>query len=143
MNVSIFGLGYVGAVTTACLSRDGINVMGVDINEDKVETIAKGKSPIIEAGLAELLKAGVEKGRISATTDAKKAVKNSEISIISVGTPSRSDGALDLQYVYRVCEIIGKAIAEKGKEHIVIIRSTVLPGTTNECEEILKNTPAV
>lgn len=138
MNVSIFGLGYVGAVTTACLSRDGINVIGVDVNEDKIKTIGAGKSPIIEAGLSELLESGVEKGRISATTNAKQAVFDSEISIVSVGTPSRSDGALDLQYVYRVCETIGKAIAEKGKKHIVVIRSTVLPGTTEECEKILK-----
>jgi GDP-mannose 6-dehydrogenase len=137
MNVSIFGLGYVGAVTTACLSRDGINVIGVDINENKVKAIARGESPIVEAGLTELLEAGVEKGRITATTDAEEAVRNSEISIISVGTPSRSDGALDLQYVYRVCEIIGKAAAEKEKDHIVIIRSTVLPGTTEECADIL------
>lgn len=138
MNVSIFGLGYVGAVTTACLSRDGINVIGVDINENKVKAIARGESPIVEAGLTELLEAGVEKGRITATTDAEQAVNNSEISIISVGTPSRSDGALDLQYVYRVCEIIGKAAAKKGEDHIVVIRSTVLPGTTEECAEILK-----
>jgi GDP-mannose 6-dehydrogenase len=137
MNVSIFGLGYVGAVTTACLSRDGINVIGVDINENKVQTIAKGESPIVEASLAELLEAGVEKGRISATTNAEDAVNNSEISVISVGTPSRSDGALDLQYVFRVCEIIAKAVAKKGEEHIVVIRSTVLPGTTEKCSEIL------
>jgi len=138
MNVSIFGLGYVGAVTTACLSRDGINVIGVDVNEDKIKTIASGESPIVEAGLSELLEAGVEKGRISATTNAKQAVFNSDVSIISVGTPSRSDGALDLQYVYRVCETIGKAISEKAEDHIVVIRSTVLPGTTEECEKILQ-----
>ena len=138
MNVSIFGLGYVGAVTTACLSRDGINVIGVDVNQEKVKAIATGESPIIEAGLSELLEAGVEKGRISATSNAEQAVLDSDISIISVGTPSRSDGALDLQYVYRVCETIGKAIAEKEEQHIVVIRSTVLPGTTKECEEILK-----
>ena len=137
MKVSIFGLGYVGAVTLACLSRSGISVVGVDVSQEKVDTVAKGSSPIIEEGLAELLSAGVESGRITATTSAMEAVARTDVSFISVGTPSRPDGSLDLSYVYRVCADIGAAIKAKGGKHIVVLRSTALPGTTGECARIL------
>ena len=139
LTVSIFGLGYVGIVSAACFARDGINVIGVDVNESKVDEINQGKAPIIESGLGELLKQGVTNNRIKATTDYKEAVENSDVSIISVGTPSRGDGALDLKYVYRVCEQIGEVLAEKESEHVVILRSTVFPGTTKECEQIIQD----
>jgi GDP-mannose 6-dehydrogenase len=138
MKVSIFGMGYVGAVSAACFSRDGIRVIGVDVNSDKVELINRGISPIVEAGLPGLLMEGVSNNLIKATIDVVDAVKQTDVSIVSVGTPSRSDGALDLKYVFRVCEQIGNAILRKGSPHTVIIRSTVLPGTTKECEHILK-----
>jgi len=137
MKVSIFGLGYVGAVTLACLSRSGISVVGVDVSKEKVDTVASGFSPIIEEGLAELLLAGVQSGRITATTSALEAVRRTDVSFISVGTPSRADGSLDLTYVYRVCADIGDAIKAKGSKHIVVLRSTALPGTTAECARIL------
>lgn len=130
MTVSIFGLGYVGVVSAACFARDGINVIGVDVNEQKVNNINQGIPPIIETGLAELLSSGVQAGRIKATTDLNQAVADSDVSVISVGTPSREDGALDLSYVERVCDDIAKVLSESKKEHSLIIRSTVFPGTT-------------
>lgn len=138
MKISVFGLGYVGAVTTACLAREGHTVVGVDINHDKVARIARGESPIIEEGLTELLRAGVKAGRISATTSALDAVKATEVSLVSVATPSRTDGSLDLTALLTVCRQIGEAVAAKGVEHVVAIRSTVFPGTTTRCSELLK-----
>lgn len=138
IKVSVFGLGYVGAVTMACLSRDGIPVMGVDISETKVNMLNEGKAPIIELGLSELLKSGVESGRLRATTSAEEAVCNTDVSLISVGTPSHPSGELTLSIVYKVCEQIGLAIAKKNAPHTVVVRSTVLPGTTKRCKEILQ-----
>ncbi len=139
MTVSVFGLGYVGIVSSSCFARDGIKVIGVDLNENKVGNINKGISPIIETGLAELLKSGVENQRIFATTDLTKAVEESEVSLISVGTPSREDGALDLSYVNRVCEDIANVANDLKKEHTIIVRSTVFPGTTDGLEKRLKD----
>ncbi len=138
MKVSVFGLGYVGVVASACLSRDGFTVVGVDIYEEKVRLVNSGQATIIELGLGELLRAGVDAGRLSATTSADEAIAQTDISLICVGTPSRPDGSQDLSAVYRVCEQIGDAIARKGRSHIVVIRSTVLPGTTAKCAEILR-----
>jgi GDP-mannose 6-dehydrogenase len=138
MKISVFGLGYVGAVTLACLSRDGIPVIGVDVNPEKVRMLAQGQAPIIELGLSELLLAGVESGRLRATTSALDAIMETDATLISVGTPSQTSGALTLSVVYKVCEEIGAAIARKGRPHTVIVRSTVLPGTTLKCAEILQ-----
>lgn len=138
MKVSVFGLGYVGAVTMACLSRDGIDVIGVDVNPDKVKLLAEGKAPIIELGLSELLEAGVKNGRLTATTSAVDAVAQTDISLVSVGTPSKPSGELTLDTVYKVCEEIGAAIKAKGSAHTVVIRSTVIPGTTMRCKNILQ-----
>jgi GDP-mannose 6-dehydrogenase len=138
MKISVFGLGYVGAVTLACLSRDGIPVIGVDVNPEKVKMLAQGQAPIIELGLSELLLAGVESGRLRATTSALDAIMETDATLISVGTPSQTSGALTLSVVYKVCEEIGAAIARKGRPHTVIVRSTVLPGTTLKCAEILQ-----
>jgi len=135
MIVSIFGLGYVGIVTAGCFARDGIHVIGVDINPNKVKNINNGIPPIIEKGLKELIEEGLEQGRIRATTDFEEAVYTSDVSLISVGTPSRSDGALDLQYVERVVKNIAKSVGEKKKEHTIIIRSTIFPGTTRYLSE--------
>jgi len=136
MKISVFGLGYVGAVTTACLAREGHTVVGVDINPDKVARIARGESPIIEAGLPELLTAGVKAGRISATTSALDAVKATDVSLVSVATPSKADGSLDLTALHAVCHQIGEAVAAKRTELVVAIRSTVFPGTTTQCSEL-------
>lgn len=138
MKVSIFGMGYVGLVTAACVARKEIGVIGVDVNPDKLKLLSEGKSPIVEPGLPELLKQAHDKGLLEATTSAAEAVRNSDISLICVGTPSRSDGALNLATVQNVCATIGKAVASKGSEHTVILRSTVVPGTTVKCAKILE-----
>ncbi len=131
-SISIFGLGYVGAVSAACFADYGHRVVGVDVNPAKVEMIQEGHSPIVEKGLEELLRKGVYEGRISATTDTKAAVLESDVSLICVGTPSQANGSLDLSYVKRVCEGIGAALAEKPGYHTIVLRSTVLPGTTED-----------
>ena len=128
MRISIFGLGYVGAVSAACLARDGHVVIGVDTNPAKVEAINAAKSPIVEAEVPEMIAAAVGAGKLSATLDAQAAVLETDISLICVGTPSRRDGSLDVDAVERVCGEIGKALAGKDR-HIVTVRSTMLPGT--------------
>ena len=138
MKISVFGLGYVGAVTSACLARAGFSVTGVDVNPEKVALIARGQAPIIEPGLAELLRAGVDSGRLRATTSAREAVAATDMSLVSVGTPSRADGSLDLSLVFRVCAEIGDAVAAKGGTHVVVLRSTMFPGATARCAEILR-----
>lgn len=125
-------MGYVGAVCSACFAKDGHQVIGIDPQAVKVELINSGKSPIIEEGLEELIAAGVASGNLKALQDAATAVKETDISIICVGTPSRANGSLNLDYIKLVCEEIGAAIKEKGSRHIVVMRSTVLPGTAND-----------
>src|SRR6185437_101499 len=132
MRVSIFGLGYVGCVSAACLARDGHDVIGVDVNPDKVASIAAGRSPIIEHGLDEVLLSVVQAGKLRATVDSRQAVLESDVSLICVGTPSNSNGSLNTRYVESVCQEIGLAINQKGDYHTVVVRSTVLPGTVEE-----------
>jgi GDP-mannose 6-dehydrogenase len=129
MKLSIFGLGYVGCVSAACFAREGHAVIGVDVNPNKVELINSGKSPIVEAGIGPLLDEVVKSNRLTATTDSATAVRDSEVSLVCVGTPSNPNGSLDLRYVTRVCEEIGAALKEKHGDHVVVIRSTMLPGT--------------
>ena len=131
-NISVFGLGYVGAVSLACLADNGHKVLGVDVNPTKVNIINEGRSPIIEHGLDELMCKGVESGAIRATSDSREAVHSTDISIICVGTPSNTNGSLDLRYVERVSLEIGEALATKDGYHTIVLRSTVLPGTTEE-----------
>jgi len=132
MKISIFGLGYVGAVTAACLADEGHSVLGVDVNPAKVDMLNAGRSPIVETGLDDLIGRGVGSGRIRATRDVAEAVEGSDLSLVCVGTPSRrSNGALDLTYIQRVCEAIGLEMGRKARPHAVAIRSTVLPGTTD------------
>jgi GDP-mannose 6-dehydrogenase len=129
MQISIFGLGYVGSVAAACLARDGHHVIGVDADPVKVELINQGISPIVEPDLRELIAAGRDNGTLEATTDTDYAVRNSSISFFCVGTPSRDNGSLNLDYVKRVCEQIGASIGKKATFHLVVARSTMLPGT--------------
>ena len=132
MNVSVFGLGYVGSVSAACFAEDGHNVIGVDVAPAKVQSLNEGRSPIVEKGLDDLIKANTANGRLRATTSTADAVRDSEISLICVGTPSRKNGSLDLTYLERVAEQIGAALKDKDGYHVVVVRSTVLPGTTHE-----------
>nr|MBI1230275.1 GDP-mannose dehydrogenase [Cytophagales bacterium] len=137
MTISVFGLGYVGCVSLGCLANNGHRVIGVDINEFKVDLINKGLATIVEKDIDQIIKEQFEEGKISATTDAKDAVVNSEVSIICVGTPSSPQGHLDLSYIYKTAEQIGSALLEKDSFHIVVIRSTVLPGTNRRVGEII------
>jgi GDP-mannose 6-dehydrogenase len=129
MRIAIFGLGYVGAVSAACLSKEGHHVIGVDANPDKVDLIKKGKSPVVEKDVDEMIASGVANGTLRATTNSAAAVRDADLSIVCVGTPSSPNGNLELGYVKRVCEEIGAALKEKDGFAAVVIRSTVLPGT--------------
>ena len=131
MNVSVFGLGYVGSVSAASFAADGHTVVGVDVNPDKVARLNEGRSPIVEKGLDELIRDTTADGRLRATTSTKNAVDATDLSLICVGTPSRKNGSLDLAYLERVCEQIGEALRTKDTYHVVVVRSTVLPGTTH------------
>ena len=130
LSISIFGLGYVGSVSAACWARAGHRVTGVDVNADKVEMLASGRSPILEPGMSELVAEGHRGARLYATTDGVAAVHDSEISFVCVGTPSLRSGKLDLSHIERVAREIGAALKGKNSHHVVVLRSTVLPGTT-------------
>lgn len=128
--ISVFGLGYVGTVTAACLAQQGHQVIGVDVNPQKVEIIKSGHSPVIEQGMDEIVSEMVSMGRLSVTANASEAVLGSDISLICVGTPSNHNGSLDLGFVERVVQDIGQALTKKRGFHTIVLRSTVLPGTT-------------
>src|SRR2546423_2781729 len=129
-SISVFGLGYVGSVSATCLASKGNSVLGVDLNPAKVQAMDSGQSPIVEEGLGEILAAANKACRLQATTDAVAAVHKPDISFICVGTPSLRQGKLDLSGIERVCQDIGAALRTKDKFHWVVLRSTVLPGTT-------------
>jgi GDP-mannose 6-dehydrogenase len=130
--ISIFGLGYVGAVSMACLARDGHQVIGVDIDHRKLDLIRARKSPILEEGIQELMRDVVDSGRVTVTDDAARAVRESEVSFICVGTPSAANGSQDLTAILRLAEQIGAALRHKREFHTVVVRSTVLPGTLED-----------
>ena len=130
MNVSIFGLGYVGAVTAACLAELGHTIIGADVQQAKVDAFNAGASPIIEPELDHLMQMAKKTGRLRATTDPAVAVADSEVSIVCVGTPSLESGRLNLDFVHKVSLQIAEAILKKGQPHVVIFRSTMLPGST-------------
>lgn len=129
MKISVFGLGYVGCVSAACFAKNGHEVVGVDVSPNKVEIINKGSSPIVEPGMGELISEAVGSGRLKATTNAAEAINGSEVSLVCVGTPSNANGSLDLRYVTRVCEEIGASLRSKRERQVIVIRSTMLPGT--------------
>jgi GDP-mannose 6-dehydrogenase len=127
--VSVFGLGYVGSVTGACLARAGHSVTGVDVNVEKVETLLAGRSPVVEPGLAELIAQEVGSGRLRATPDVEQAVEQSDVALVCVGTPSRPNGRIDVEALERVSREIGSALRRRAEPFTVVVRSTVLPGT--------------
>lgn len=129
-SISIFGLGYVGSVMAACFAHKGNRVVGVDVSRAKVDAINCGLSPIIEARMDDLVAEAVAAGRLRAATDVEYAVRETEISFVCVGTPSQSNGKLDLSHVEQVSREIGRALGQKTSRHVVVMRSTVLPGTT-------------
>jgi GDP-mannose 6-dehydrogenase len=129
MQLSVFGLGYVGCVSAACFAQAGHEVLGADVNQTKVDIINSGKSPIVEPEIADLIAAAVAQGRLRATIDTTAAVLATDVSLICVGTPGQQNGSLDLTHIKRVCRQLGEAIEKKGRYHVVAMRSTMLPGT--------------
>jgi GDP-mannose 6-dehydrogenase len=138
MNISIFGLGYVGCVSLGCLSNNGHSTIGVDIDKRKVDLINNGKPTVIEKDIDVLIDESIKEGRISATTDYNSAIHNSDISIICVGTPSSKEGHLDLSYIMNTAKQIGEVLKEKHSFHTIAIRSTVLPGTNEKYGKIIE-----
>ena len=132
MNVSVFGLGYVGCVSAACLASKGHRVMGVDINIDKVNTVNNGRSPIIELGLEELIKMGRDSGNLKATQNVLEAVTHADILLICVGTPSDSSGNLNFKYIDRICVEIGQSLRDVSGYKVIAVRSTLLPGVITQ-----------
>ncbi len=128
MRVAVFGLGYVGSVSAACLAELGHSVVGVDVNPWKAEIIGRGQAPIVEPGLADLLSRMVAAGRLTATTDAASALDGADVSLVCVGTPSDRTGAIDCSHLEEVARQIGASLDRAAPYHVVIVRSTVLPG---------------
>ncbi len=138
MNISIFGLGYVGCVGAACFASMGHRVIGVDVSQNKVDLINSGRPTIIECDIEELCRAGHESGLLRATTSAEEGVAQSDISFIAVGTPSSPEGHLNLEYIYAVAREIGRALRNSDRFHTIAIRSTVMPGTNARVGEIIE-----
>lgn len=138
MKISIFGLGYVGCVSLGCLARNGHTVVRVDTNETKVRQINNGLPTIIEKDIDIIIQENHLSGKISATTDYISAIKNTEITIIAVGTPSMCNGHLNLNYIFKVAENVSEALKEKESFHIIVIRSTVMPGTAEKFASIIE-----
>src|SRR2546425_4669375 len=128
-SISVFGLGYVGMVTAVCLAHKGRNVVGVDLSPAKIEALKSGRSPVVEPRISELVAEGSKACRLQASSDAASAVRKTDISFLCVGTPSLRNGKLDLGHIEPVCCQIGEALKEKDSFHLVVLRSTVLPGT--------------
>jgi GDP-mannose 6-dehydrogenase len=138
MKISVFGLGYVGCVSLGCLAKNGHTVIGVDVNQTKIDQINSGKPTIIEKDIDIIIKEQFENQRISATADFKQAILDTEVSIIAVGTPSTAQGHLNLDYIFKVAEHLGEAIKIKKDFHIVAIRSTIMPGTCRKLADIIE-----
>jgi len=132
LKISIFGLGYVGTVSAGCMAYDGHQVIGVDPVQTKVDLINAGQSPIIEADIGEIIASTAQSGRLRATHDQIQAIQDTELSFVCVGTPSQPNGNLDLKFIRRICEQIGRALKDKTTRHTVVIRSTILPGTMHQ-----------
>jgi len=131
MKLSIFGLGYVGTVTSACFARNGHEVIGVDVNPQKVALLNDGKSPIVEDEIGDMVLENVRAGRLRATDDVHDAIMHTDLSLICVGTPSNNNGSLSLHSVIGVCRMIARVLRHKKEYHLLVIRSTVLPGTVS------------
>lgn len=140
MRVSLFGLGYVGCVSAACFARAGHRVIGVDVNPLKVDILNSGQSPIVEKDVQALIMQGVSAAALRATLDPREAVHESDLSLLCVGTPSQPNGGLDLRHIFAVAKQIGVALGSKDGRHVVVLRSTVMPGTADHVAKILAET---
>src|SRR5258706_2618538 len=129
LRISVFGLGYVGTVTAGCLAAQGHQVVGVELNPEKLRFIGKGRAPVFEPGADDLIQSALVKGLLSIETDSRTSVHATDISFVCVGTPTNRTGRPDYGQIERVCREIGAALAEIDHYHVVNIRSTVLPGT--------------
>lgn len=132
MKISIFGLGYVGAVSLACLARDGHRVIGVDVDPTKLALIGEGKTPVVEEGMVDLMKEVVASGRVSVTEDVRSAVDQSDLSLVCVGTPSAPNGSQDQTAMIRLAHDLGRSIRAKSERHVFVFRSTLVPGTVED-----------
>jgi len=132
MDISIFGLGYVGAVSLACLARDGHTVIGVDIEPAKLDLIRRGRTPVVEEGMVELMEMAVASGRVGVTDDVRAALLASEVSLVCVGTPSAPNGSQDQSAMLRLTQQLGEALKDKPAPHDVVFRSTLVPGTVED-----------
>jgi GDP-mannose 6-dehydrogenase len=132
MNISIFGLGYVGAVSLACLARDGHRVVGVDVDQAKLDLIAAGRTPVVEEGMIELMAQVAASGRVEVTRDTREAVEKTELSLVCVGTPSAPNGSQDQSAMVRLAKDLGAALRDKRAPHVIVFRSTLVPGTVEE-----------
>ena len=132
MKISIFGLGYVGAVSLACLARDGHQVIGVDVDQTKLDLISAGHTPVVEEGMVDLMQRVVASGLVSVSQDAAKAVAESDISLICVGTPSAANGSQDQSAMLRLAQQVGEAMRSKAAPHVFVFRSTLVPGTVED-----------
>jgi GDP-mannose 6-dehydrogenase len=130
MKISVFGLGYVGTITAACLAQKGMQVVGVDVSQQKVDAINQGRSPVVEPSVLDLIERGAKQGLISASTDPYSSVASTDVSIICVGTPSQPNGEIDLRFVEEVVGQIASSIRSKNSQHTICLRSTSIPGTT-------------
>ena len=132
MNISIFGLGYVGAVSLACLARDGHHVVGVDVDPAKLDLIRSGSTPVVEEGMVDLMANVAASGRVQVTDDARQAVAMTDLSLVCVGTPSAANGSQDQSAIVRLASDVGQALSGKRTPHVIIFRSTLVPGTVDE-----------
>jgi GDP-mannose 6-dehydrogenase len=132
MNISIFGLGYVGAVSLACLARDSHRVVGVDVDQAKLDLIAAGKTPVVEEGMIELMAEVAASGRVEVTRDTREAVAKTDLSLVCVGTPSAANGSQDQSAMLRLARDLGAALRDKPAPHVIVFRSTLVPGTVED-----------
>lgn len=134
VKVGVYGLGYVGCVSAVCMAWRGFDVIGVDVNADKMDSLRQGRSPVVEAKIGELTAEVVASGKLTVSSDFKMAVASTDISLVCVGTPSTSSGGLSTTALEQVTKDIGAALAETDRWHVVVYRSTMVPGT---CEGLL------
>ncbi len=140
MNIAIFGLGYVGCVGLGCLADEGHNMIGVDVEKNKVDLINNGKATIVEKDIDELIQKNFKNNKIKATTNSTEAIENSQAAIICVGTPNDKNGHLDMSHIYGVAREIGNSLKNKNEFYTIAIRSTVMPGTNQKVTEIIAET---